>query len=84
MWAEGKTFVYRYGEILDATAMSENLSCYTRTMYQCGRVYALGREGCRYVATIRVNIYALCASIAVQRKDTARRQKVFEIGGISR
>lgn len=30
------------------------------------------------------HIYALCASMTVQRKDTARSQKVLGIGGISK
>ena len=37
MWAEGKTPAYRYGEIPGAAAVSENLSCCTRTMRQRGR-----------------------------------------------
>ncbi len=37
MWAEGKTPAYRYGEIPGAAAVSENLSCCTRTTRQRGR-----------------------------------------------
>ena len=37
MWAEGKTPVYRYDEISGAAAVSEYLSCCTRTMRQRGR-----------------------------------------------
>ncbi len=37
MWAEDKTSIDRYGEILGIAMVSENLLCCIGTMCQCGK-----------------------------------------------